>query len=185
MLTRLPMKMTCLSVSLLVLGACANAPAVPDGPPLAIPTYTKDDPRPGTGGFVRDVRLVEAAQNGTKYILMAWQVGDVLTLGAMTEGPFEGRVEWRLNDAALRFDVDAKPASGDVVIDTIDAPAGVARPVGQTAGFRGYRWTNIELPAAAWFGAAAGSVSLTFTSKDGAVVSLPKEGRFATSKIAR
>ena len=72
--------------------ACASHPAVPLTP-LEIPSYPADDPRTETGGFVREVRLVEVESDATNYILMAWRTGEILTLGAMTQGPFEGDVK--------------------------------------------------------------------------------------------
>ena len=164
--------------------ACASHPAVPLTP-LEIPSYPADDPRTETGGFVREVRLVEVESDATNYILMAWRTGEILTLGAMTQGPFEGDVRWSINGAVLDFTAELKPASQHVVVRATGAPPAAADAFGETAGFRDYRWTNIELKAPLWITGDECSLTLTFQPKTGSRVSLPTDGVFAARLVAR
>ena len=168
-----------------LLGLLSAACASPPANPLEVPSYAADDPRPQQGGFVRDVRLEEVEQDETKYILMAWRVGDVLTLGAMTQGPFVGHVRWSLDDALLDFDVVAKPASQDVPVRVTGAPAAAGPLRGETAGFRDYRWTNIDLASPVWLSDDQCALSVTFEAADGAVVTLPDRGAYAVRMIER
>ncbi|MEM7204045.1 MAG: PQQ-binding-like beta-propeller repeat protein [Planctomycetota bacterium] len=164
---------------------CLRDESPTDGPVLEIPSYAADDPRPKSGGFVREVRLAEVERDGTKYILMAWEVGEVLTLGAMTQGPFEGDVDWRLDDAHVRFAVTTEPRSGKVAVVAKHASAGASPLEGRKAGVGDYRWTNVDLPSPLWFARRRGAVSLTFRAKDGAVVTLPQNGSYAARMVAR
>lgn len=168
-----------------LLGLLSAACASPPANPLEVPSYAADDPRPQQGGFVRDVRLEEVERDETKYILMAWRVGDVLTLGAMTQGPFVGHVRWSLDDALFDFDVVAKPASQDVPVRVTGAPAAAGPLRGETAGFRDYRWTNIDLASPVWLSNDQCALSVTFEAADGAVVTLPDRGAYAVRMIQR
>ena len=153
--------------------------------PMTIPSYSIDDPRPQSGGFVSQVRLAEIERAGTRYILMAWEVGDVLTLGAMTQGPFEGEVDWRIGDAHIHFSVDAESGSGKVPVTASAAPNGVEPLSGERAGFRDFRWTNVELRTSQWLSERSGALSVSFRANDGAVVSLPPAGAYAMHLAAR
>ena len=44
---------------------------------------------------------------------------------------------------------------------------------GETAGFRDYRWTNIDLASPVWLSDDQCALSVTFEAADGAVVTLP------------
>jgi|GEM_PF-4924208 len=180
------MKHTCrlLMSPLWLVAACAPYPSAPSTP-LEIPSYPAGDPRTETGGFVRQVRLVEVERDGATFILMAWRTGEVLTLGAMTKGRFEGEVCWSINSAELSFKAELKPASQRVAVRASGAPPTAVEPVGETAGFRDYRWTNIELAAPLWIDGDECALRVTFAPKSGAAVSLPPQGLFAGHLVAR
>ena len=168
-----------------LLGSLAACHATGDGDaattPLSIPSYRADDPRPQTGGFVREVRLAETIVGETKFILMAFRVGDTLTLGAMTEGPFEGTARFRLGEHELGFEF--APEHGDVAVETTNPPAGVERPIGQQAGFKGFRWVNVDLDSDAWLPDGAARLDLRFTDRAGRVTSLPTTGSAFAARL--
>ena len=166
------------------LAACAAAPTV-DGPPLAIPSHAADDPRPGEPGFVRGVRLVEIGRGETTFVLMAFEVGSELTLGAMVQGAFTGDVRWRLGDATLSFAFGDEAADGGVPVDVHGGPAGAPAPVGEQAAFGGFRWVNIVLDSAAWLPHRKGALSLRFTGRDGVAVQMPSHGTYAARLVRR
>jgi len=179
--------MNCYSACAIVLALSASCAApngrAPEPLPLEVPTYAADDPRPNSGGFVREVRLVDVERGGTKYTLMAFRVGDVLTLGAMTEGPFVGEVEWQLGAHRLRFEVATEPRSGRVLVAV--EPVQAAQLHGDKAGFGAYSWTNIELPAPDWWPDGGRSLQLTFEPATGDAVRLPADGAYAAQFVAR
>lgn len=166
----------------LVLAGCA-ATAWSGGAPLDVPSYAADDPRPRTGGFVRDVQLAETERDGDRFILMAFEVGTTLTLGAMVEGDFEGDVVWRLNDAKLTLRLASKQPPAGVSVTVEEGPSGVEVPVGQQAGFRGYRWVNIELDSARWLPGRIGALSLTFEPEQGDAVRLPVDEHVFAARL--
>ncbi|MEL6904429.1 MAG: hypothetical protein AAFP22_03430 [Planctomycetota bacterium] len=176
-----------LSLSLVLLASCASnsapSPAPVEGPALEVPRYAEDDERPNTGGFVRDVSLASVERDGTTFTLMAWQVGDVLTLGAMTDGAFTGQVEWQLGTRGFRFDVDEEPRSGRMPVEAIDPPAGAAALGGDKAGFSSFSWTNVDLEASLWWFEGPAALSVTWRTEAGKLVRLPEEGAFAARRF--
>lgn len=179
------MKSALLLVSCALVAACAaTGDRAVESPALAIPSYPADDPRPQTGRFVREVRLAETTVGETRFILMAFRVGDTLTLGAMTEGPFEGSANFRLGKRGLEFDFAAD--HGEIAVTTTNPPAGAERPRGQQAGFRDYRWINVELESDLWLPDGATLLGLRFRDRLGQVTTLPVTGgAFAARLEAR
>ncbi|MCA8952443.1 MAG: hypothetical protein KDE27_23230 [Planctomycetes bacterium] len=167
------------------LASCAGSPAAPVGPPLEVPSYAASDPRPSTGGFVSEVRLAEVEQGGTRFVLMAFEVGGRLTLGAMTEGEFAGKVSWRLGNHDLEFEVGDARASTRIAVECKTVPSGAPFPTGVRGGFRDYRWVNIELETARWFPDRSGALGLSFAPAAGDPVTLPADGVYAASLVAR
>lgn len=150
-----------------------------------MPSYPANDPRTQTGGFVRDVRLVEVEDGDTTYTLMAFEVGGTLTLGAMTKGPFEGTAEWQLGAAGLVVRFAAEPRSGIVPVATRNAPAGTAELDGEKAGFRTFQWINVDVDSSRWLPTQPAALSLTFASRDGKRVRLPESGVYAAQTVAK
>lgn len=143
------------------------------GPPLVVPAYRADDPVVNQGGFVNQVRLAEVKDEATSYILMAWAVGDTMTLGAMVQGPFAGDAIWRVGSYGFRvsFDTEQDPQ----VLD-LSAPPGNVDLVAQTAGFRGFRWVNVEVDRAGWFPDGEADLALEFCPTGGQPIVLPDAG---------
>ena len=142
-------------------------------PDLTVPSFAEDDERVETAGFVRETRRVsrtrtmpqpdgpDATAVEETFILMAFAVGDVLTLGAMTRQPFAGTVHLELGAARLSFDWDTETRDAvSVAVAGSEALAALSLK-GQRASFRGTHWVNLELPVAdAWTGDAVPLLSL-------------------------
>ena len=138
------------------------------GPPLQIPAFAANDPRVGQRGFVGETLRVHKEVEGTTFTLMAFAVGDTLTLGAMVKGSFRGTVHWTVGARELRVPFDAAaPVKSPVEVKGSDA-----RLVAEGAGFRGTSWTNIELPRAEWLPDGT-PLQLEFLPENGAAVVLP------------
>lgn len=155
------------SAALLLLASCS----VP-GPPLEVPAYQADDPVVNQGGFVNQVRLAEVERAGTSYILMAFAVGERMTLGAMVQGPFTGDAVWRVGSYGFRVSFD----TGQTRVVDLSAPAGTADLVAQTAGFRDFRWVNVDVDRAGWFPGGEADLALEFLPSGGKPIVLPDEG---------
>lgn len=160
---------------LAALAACAGAPP-PAGPDFTVPCFTADDARVGQAGFVAATHRENRDVDGVRYTLMAFAVGDKLTLGAMVKGAFRGEVRWQVGERTLHVPFDAAaPAAASQVVVAGDAAAPPLQAQG--AQFRGTAWTNIELPAA-WLPAGA-PLALVFAPAQGTPVALPPAGAFA------
>lgn len=150
--------------------ACAHAPSTRDGAPAAIPVFRADDSRIGTAGFVQQTLRIHAEHDGVRYTLMAFAVGDTLTLGAMVRGSFRGEVRMQVGAHDLRwpFDVEHPPQEVDIAVD---GGRGASR-IGHGASFRGTAWVNVELPLSAWL-RDGDPLHLEFLRDDGTHVDLP------------
>ncbi len=117
-------------------------------PDLRIPMFPADDERVSTAGFVTQTlrvhKRVPAAGDGdlNQFTLMAFAVGDTLTLGAMTYQEFQGDVLWEIADTTVSFSFDTN------VRGMVPVRIGGAKPeeIGQFGSFRGIHWVNVELP---------------------------------------
>lgn len=161
------------ALALLLLAACASPPPPAASAPIArIPRFAADDARVGTAGFVAQTLRLHHETATARYTLMAFVVGDTLTVGAMVRGPFRGQIRFVLagHSLAFRFDTEAPPTEVEVVVD-----AGRAASLkGQGASFRGTMWINVDLPATTWLPPAA-RLSLLFDGADGTRILLPPD----------
>jgi hypothetical protein len=157
-----------------LLAACAatapaGADAAPDAPPAVIPVFASDDARVGTAGFVGSTLRLHEERGGARYTLMAFAVGDVVTLGAMVrDAVFRGRVRWRVGARVLEFPFDTE-SPGDAGPVTLDGARSEFAAKG--AAFRTTKWANVDLPAA-WFDGGTG-LQLRFVAEGGEVAVLP------------
>lgn len=135
--------------------------------------FAADDARVNTPGFVRETLRIHKAEGDTRYTLMAFVVGDTLTLGAMVEGPFRGLVRWNVDgrELGVEFDAASPPAEAPVTL----YGANDTGLTGRGASFRGTSWINVELPAREWVHDGT-SLGLTFRSESGALCALPELG---------
>lgn len=150
------------------------------GPPLAVPAYRADDPVVNQGGFVNQVRLVEVEREGTSYILMAWAVGDTMTLGAMVRGPYAGDAVWRVGSYGFRVALNDREDAPAVV--DVSAPSGTGLTA-QAAGFQGFRWVNVDVDRATWFRDGKADLALEFVPTVGEPIVLPDEGRAYEARL--
>jgi hypothetical protein len=164
-----------LALSAACSGSAARTPperAAVGGPPLQIPAFAADDARVGQAGFVGETLRVRKEVDGTTFTLMAFAVGDTLTLGAMVKGEFRGTVHWTIGSRDLRLPFDAA-APGVHAEATV---AGSDRRIpAQGAGFRGTSWTNLELPRAEWLPDGT-PLQLEFAPEKGQGAVLPDRG---------
>lgn len=154
-------------------GACATQAVSETGPVAAIPVFAADDARVGAAGFVGETLRLSEEHDGVRYTLMAFVVGDRLTLGAMVKGSFRGTVRWTVGRRTLALPFDSAAPGAEV--DVVATGAGDARLVAQGAAFRGTAWSNVELPTAEWI-AAGTPLALAFERAVGGAVILPDPG---------
>jgi len=112
--------------------------------------------------------------------MMAFVVGDTLTLGAMVNGTFAGSVQWQVGERTLAFPFDTEAVRSGAIVTVSDDPN--AKLEGQGASFRGTSWLNVDLPLADW-GGNGSALQLTFTSKDAEVLTLPEVGYHYVMKL--
>lgn len=143
------------------------------GSTLDVPHFAADDPLVNQAGFVRETLRLNHEQGGTTYTLMAFRVGDVVTLGAMVQGGFDGSVEWQLGRSRIRLPFPQEPSDSRVAAEVHSSQPGAGEVVGQRASFQGTTWINVELDQDAWFSGPV-SVQLTFWPRTGPPVFLPK-----------
>jgi len=169
----------------LILAACTSsaAPAsTQPGPDAPIPVFAADDARVNTAGFVAETLRLHLDGDGVRYTLMAFVVGDKLTLGAMVKGSFRGTVRWRCGARELSRPFDSEtPGTASKVTVGGEPPLWVTA---QGAGFRGTAWTNVELPVAGWI-ADGTPLQLTFVPAGGREVVLPYPGLHYCAKLER
>lgn len=153
-----------------LLGSCA-ATARP-GPEAVIPVFAKDDPRVDTAGFVGETLRLSVGRDGVRHTLMAFVVGDTLTLGAMVGGPFDGLVRWHVGNRLLELPFDTGGALAAVPV-RVDGSSSEHRGAG--ASFRGTTWVNVELPHRQWIDDGT-PLQLVFLPKVGRPLFLPDDG---------
>lgn len=167
------------SIAASACGGSAAPPVPPPGaeaPALTVPRFAHDDPRVNTAGFVGQTTRMSRIVDGTTYTLMIFAVGDVLTLGAMVEGPFDGTAEWRVGDRSFVVPVTRDDRGRDVV------PVTGENLVGRHGGFDEFDWVNVEVPLAEWLPDGT-PVALAFRS--GSLdVALPEGARAYVSELA-
>ena len=147
----LPFTASALVVAGGILGGCANVSGVHTrpGPRAEIPHFTAGDPRVETAGFVRETLRVSIDRADRTHTLMAFAVGETLTLGAMVTGGFRGLVRWKIGGRRISFAMNTAGSLENIPVEIEGEPTTPA-PTGQGASFRGTTWVNIELPLADW-----------------------------------
>jgi len=159
-------------------GASVERTAPVDAPILSVPHFEADDPRIETAGFVGLTTRVSREASGTTHTLMIFAVDDVLTLGAMVEGDFEGTVHWEVGDRTFSVPLSrSNRGRREVAAEG----RGLAREYG---GFDAFDWVNVEVPLDAWLPDGT-PVRLEFRPEDGAPLSVPAEGRLVSRVEAR
>ena len=164
------------------LAACATPPAAPTtspGPAAAIPTFAAGDARVNTPGFVAQTLRLNQERDGVRYTLMAFAVGDTLTLGAMVKGSFRGTVRWTVGSRRLELPFDTAKPGADAKA-TVDGAA--SSLVGKGAEFRGTAWTNVELPLADWLHDGT-ALRLEFAPTEGQPLALPDAGHHFVAQL--
>lgn len=180
-----------LAPPLLVAAACAASPGAEAGAspaaaspastaprPLVVPRFAEDDARVNTAGFVGLTTQVDRESGGTTHTLMVFAVGEVLTLGAMVEGDFDGRATWQVG--ARSFSVPLRRANRGSSSVTVEG-----EPLqGRHGGFRDFDWVNVEVPLSEWLPDGT-PVRLEFRAADGSHVAVPAAGSYAARVEAR
>tara|TARA_R110002073_G_scaffold256072_1_gene418607 strand:+ start:234 stop:779 length:546 start_codon:yes stop_codon:yes gene_type:complete len=157
-----------------MLAACAtNGPATLPGPLAAIPVFASDDERVGTAGFVGQTLRLKHEHEGVTYTLMAFVVGETLTLGAMVKGAFAGNVQWQVGGRKLSFPFDSAKVRAATPVHVSDSPEALLE--GQSASFRGTSWLNVDVPLASFVDDGT-ALQLVFQSNTGNTVTLPDDG---------
>lgn len=174
-------ELTAAALLAVLTSSCATGPATLPGREAAIPVFAADDARVQTAGFVGQTLRLKKDHEGTNYTLMAFAVGDTLTLGAMVKGPFTGDVRWQVGDRSLTFPFDAAKAALGATVTVDDDPAKTLR--GHGAAFRGTAWINVDVPLAEWLQDGT-SMQLTFHANDGALLALPDIGYYYVARLA-
>ncbi|MEO6593630.1 MAG: hypothetical protein ABIP94_02630 [Planctomycetota bacterium] len=157
----------------LFLGCASTNTATKVGPDAPVPVFAAGDARVETPGFVAETLRLHHERDGIRYTLMAFDVGEKLTLGAMVRGKFAGQVHWQVGDRRLSFPFDTESVGRDIAVTDSGDPE--RQLVGQSASFRGTAWVNVELPLADWV-VDGTSLQLTFAPHTGAKLALPDEG---------
>lgn len=151
-------------------------------PDLAIPRFDADDDRVGTAGFfgrtLRTGRLTAPSPADAEVDpppahrrLMAFAVGDTLTLGALTDQSFEGSVEFQVG--AMTFSLPWNTAEAQGPIPARSTGSIDTRAQGQPGSFRGQHWVNLELPLEDVLPGAHGPLRLVWKPKEGPALALP------------
>jgi hypothetical protein len=161
--------------------SCATPPATLIGPTVEIPVFASDDERVGTAGFVGQTLRRSYAQNGVTYTLMAFAVGDTLTLGAMVKGGFAGDVRWQVGPRTLTFVFDTNNARAKTPVRVSDDPN--ADLEGQGAAFAGISWMNVDVPLSS-FASGGTAVQLKFRCSADETVTLPNAGHHYVMLLA-
>lgn len=170
-------------VLLVLLGSCAAGDARSrPGPEAVIPHFAADDARVNTGGFVAHTLRLHRDQDDVRYTLMAFAVGDQLTLGAMVKGAFRGTVHWTVGERQLRLPFDTAAPGTEVSVMMTGAPDFHLKARG--AAFGGTAWTNLEVPVAGWIGAGT-ALQLAFFPAEGASQVLPEPGVHYLARLER
>ena len=146
------------------------------GEALLVPQFAIDDPLVGTAGFVARTTRVNRPIDGTTFTLMAFAVGDVLTLGAMVEGPFDGTAHWTVGQRT--FSVPIRRSNRG----TTDVAVSGQTFVGRHGGFNAFDWVNVEVPIDEWLPNGT-RVRLDFEAECVRVV-LPDDDRWFVSEVA-
>lgn len=154
-----------------------------DNPVLVVPSFKKEDPRTKTAGFVAETVRVSRIVKNDRFILMAFSVGDKVTLGCMVYQPFDGEVQLEIGQRILRvpFSTSNKQRRIDVWegSEKMDFQGGVGR-------VRKIVWFTMEMEKKKWFKDST-SLSITFSNKSKESgsekeesVRIPSSGSFQT-----
>ena len=144
--------------------------------------FATNDARVNTPGFVGQTLRVPKEVDGVRYTLMAFAVGDTLTLGAMVKGgAFRGTVHWTVGDRRLALPFDTATPGADAKV-TVDSAASAL--VAKGAEFRGTAWTNVELPLADWLRDGT-PLQLEFAPAQGQTQVLPEADHHYVARLER
>lgn len=157
------------------LASSSNSPSQPHDR-LVVPQFAVDNPLIGTPGFVAHTTRINRPVEGTTFTLMAFAIGDVLTLGAMVEGPFDGTAHWTVGERT--FSVPVRRSNRG----TTDVAVSGQALVGQHGGFNAFDWVNVEVPIDEWLPNGT-RVRLEFEAADARVV-LPHDGGWFDAVVA-
>ena len=155
--------------------APSSVPPAQAGETLLVPQFAVDDPLVGTAGFVARTTRINRPIDGTTFTLMAFAVGDVFTLGAMVEGPFEGTAHWTVGQRT--FSVPVRRSNRG----TTDIAVFGQAFVGQHGSFNAFDWGNVEVPIDEWLPNGT-RVRLEFEA-EGARVVLPDDDRWFVAEV--
>lgn len=162
----------------LLLACGASDTGTTAGPVASIPVFAADNPAVETPGFVAQTLRLSVEKFDTRYTLMAFVVGDKLTLGAMCKGPFRGKVHWVVGGRKLAVAFDTANPGQEAAVDVIGDKTSLQAEGASTADTA---WTNIEVPAA-WV-ANGTAMQLKFTPDSGAPIVLPDAERHYTVQL--
>ena len=147
---------------------------------LTVPRYEEGDARVAQPGFLDLVRRVGREQGGARYELMAYQVGELWTVGAMVHGAFAGTVTFEVegHQLALQLDTGALPEEGVPV----SRNGAASELVGTAASSGGWTWVTLELPAPL----PGAQLALRFEPGEGEALRLPgRRAHFAVHLAQR
>jgi hypothetical protein len=143
-------------------------------PVLRIPAFQTGDERTSTPGFIhltcRVARTSVVDGKPTRFTLLAFVVGDTLTLGAMTDGTFVGDVAWAIGKVTISMPWDS---SGSRPVEGTVHGNKDLQVTGKPASFRGTSWINIELPKALVMPEDETTLRLELRARGAAIVRLP------------
>lgn len=152
----------------LLLACGARDAATTTGPVASIPVFAADNPAVETPGFVAQTLRLSVEKFDTRYTLMAFVVGDELTLGAMCKGPFRGKVHWVVGGRKLAVAFDTANPGQEAQVEVMGDKARLKAEGAATADTA---WTNIAVPAK-WV-ANGTALQLQFTPDSGVPIVLP------------
>ena len=153
-------------------------------PWLRVPQFAKDDERVETAGFVRLTQRVDRHQGEGRFSLMAFAVGDRITLGAMVKGAdFKGKLRFRINKVSATFDFDSEKPSKEPIPGMMKGSIDT-KLVGEQASFRGVHWITVEFAKSDLWTTSFPSLALDFLPSKGEALSLPATGTYSARLTA-
>ncbi len=168
----------------LLIAACASSDGASTrrGPDAAVPMFAADDERVNTAGFISETLRLHEERDGVRHTLMAFVVGDTLSLGAMVKGEFHGLVRWKVGGRRFSLPFDTVGPMDPVPITVEAGPS--AAMAGHGASFRGTTWVNVDVPIADWVEDGT-ALQLVFLPRVGAPLFLPDDGYHYRVKLVQ
>ncbi|MFN0059201.1 MAG: alpha/beta fold hydrolase [Planctomycetota bacterium] len=143
-----------------------------DAAVVCIPRFAGDDPRIKEPGFVQSTVRIERSVAGRAHTLMAFAVGDTVTLGAMVRGEFVGTARLVVDGARIDLRFNTQAPAKEPIPAVITGRENVTA-AGQQAHFRETHWITVELSAKEWFAKAQTALALELIPERGDTVRLP------------